>query len=294
MGDVPYSTSEEIVLRSQIKAMNSNLYPGASFIVHVGDMMKGKQTDCALGLYTSVRTMLSLAPVPTLVLAGDNDILDCPSAETAWGYYHDNFVDFEQEWALQARQEGAPYLDVSKVKRNTNSSEMFSFVEDHILFLSINVLNMPSGEDTDDAFDARLATSKAWVTEQLAEKFHQNAIRGVVMFGHAHLSGDAGSFFVDIKDVFVDARVMVPVLYMHGDGHRFFINDDFAQNNDWEYFTDIQVEQGARADPLLVTVAMVKNGVMEPLVVENDMQTIVGNGLFRIDRQGGCYDEDDC
>jgi hypothetical protein len=51
----------------------------------------------------------SLAPVPTFVLAGDsNDVLDCPSAETAWGHNKDN------------------------------NPEMFSFIEDHILFLSVS------------------------------------------------------------------------------------------------------------------------------------------------------------
>jgi hypothetical protein len=290
MGDVPYASFEEQVLRDQITAMNTNLYPGASFMVHVGDMMKAKVTECAVGSYMSMRNMLSLAPVPAFVLAGDNDMLDCPSAETAWGHYQDTFVHFEQEWALQARQKGSPYLDVSKVERNAFSPEMFSFNEDHILFMSVNLMNMPSGEDTDDAFDTRLATSKAWVTQQLAENFHQNAIRGVVMFGHALVSSDVSTFFEDIVNVFTEAQVNVPVLYMHGDGHDFLIRDNYQ----WELFTEIQVEQGGRADPLLVTVAMAKNGTMEPLVAENDMQTVVGNGLFLIDRQGGCYDDDEC
>jgi hypothetical protein len=181
MGDVPYDSFEEQVLSEQITAMTINLNPGASFLVHVGDIMRAPQTECALGFYTSVRNMLSLAPVPTFVLAGDNDVLDCPSAETAWGHYQDQFVEFEQEWESQERQEGTPYLNVSKVERNANNTELFSFVEDHILFLSVNLMNTPSGQNEDDAFDARLATSKAWVTTQLAEKYHQNAIRGACL-----------------------------------------------------------------------------------------------------------------
>jgi hypothetical protein len=78
---------------------------------------------------------------------------------------------------------------------------------------------------------------------------------------------------------------------MHGDEHKFSIIDNLAQNYDWEYFTEIQVAQGAKADPLLVTVVMAKNEIMEPIVAENGIQTIVGNGLFLIDQQGGCYDE---
>jgi hypothetical protein len=78
---------------------------------------------------------------------------------------------------------------------------------------------------------------------------------------------------------------------MHGDEHKFSIIDNLAQNYDWEHFTEIQVAQGAKADPLLVTVVMAKNEIMELIVAENGIQTIVGNGLFLIDQQGGCYDE---
>jgi hypothetical protein len=57
------------------------------------------------------------------------------------------------------------------------------------------------------------------------------------------------------------------------------------------FHREIQVAQGAKADPLLVTVVMAKNGIMKPIVAENGIQTIVGNDLFLIDQQGGCYDE---
>ena len=57
------------------------------------------------------------------------------------------------------------------------------------------------------------------------------------------------------------------------------------------FHREIQVAQGAKADPLLVTVVMAKNGIMKPIVAENGIQTIVGNGLFLINQQGGCYNE---
>jgi hypothetical protein len=156
-------------------------------------------------------------------------------------------------------------------------------------------MNKPSGDDEDSAFFTGLAISKAWVAQQLAKKFHQNAIRRVVMFGHALITGDVKIFFVDIKNVlFTQAQVNAPVLYIHGDGHTYSINYSFAMNHSWGNFTAIQVSQGALADPLLVTVAMVKNGIMESLMAENDMQKTFGNGLFRIDRQGGCYNGVDC
>lgn len=49
------------------------------------------------------------------------------------------------------------------------------------------------------------------------------------------------------------------------------------------------MDQGAYADPLLVEVAMSQYGLMQSLTVDNANQFIVGNGLFRIDRQKGRY-----
>ena len=49
--------------------------------------------------------------------------------------------------------------------------------------------------------------------------------------------------------------------------------------------------QGGKADPLLIEVAPLRNGVMEPLEKENELQYIFGNGLFRVDRQNGRYPE---
>jgi hypothetical protein len=232
--------------------------------------------------------MLRLAPVPTFVLAGDNDSLDCPYPETAWGHYQDNFINFEQEWLGGGQEGGAHFLAVEKVERWEDHPDMFSFIEDRILFLSVNLVHGSGGEDESGNY-AGLATSKAWVTQHLTETFHQNAIRGVVMFGHGLIDGKVEEFFVDIMEVFLENQVLVPVLYMHGDGHEFVVNEDFAYCYEWDYFTAIQVDGGAEADPLLVEVAMMKNGIMEPLMAENDMQTVIGNGLFRIDRQNGRY-----
>lgn len=285
MGDVPYTYSEEHILRNQLIQMTNNLHPGAAFLVHVGDIQDPRRTECESGSYTSVRSMLSLAPVPTFVLAGDNDSLDCPNLETAWVHYQDNFINFEQEWS---GQEGLHFLAVEKVERWEDHPEMFSFIEDRILFLSVNLLHGPGGED-ESGYYAGLANSKAWITQQLTEKFHQNAIRGVVIFGHGLIHGSVEEFFVDIKEVFLENQVLVPVLYMHGDGHEYVVDEDFAYCYEWDYFTAIQVDAGAEADPLLVEVAMVKNEIMEPLVADNNMQTVIGNGLFRIDRQNGRY-----
>ena len=209
MGDVPYTSYEEHILRNQLTQMTDNRNPGAAFLVHVGDIQQPWQTECPSESYKSVRNTLSLAPVPTFVLAGDNDSLDCPNLETAWGHYQDNFINFELEWWGKRQEGGANFLAVEKVERWEAHPEMFSFIEDRILFLSVNLLH-GSGGDGDSGFYTGFSDSKAWVTQQMRENVHQNAVRGVVMFGHGLISYGVEEFFVEIKGVFLAIKFSCP------------------------------------------------------------------------------------
>ena len=40
MGDTPYNTKEEEILKKQLETMTDTLHPRASFLVHVGDIQK--------------------------------------------------------------------------------------------------------------------------------------------------------------------------------------------------------------------------------------------------------------
>lgn len=178
--------------------------------------------------------------------------------------------------------------------RWTTRPEMFAFAEDGILFLSMTLLHVPDDLPPDGQFQERLADSRAWVTQQVTEASSEHRargerLRGVVMFGHARIAGYLRPFFMELKQVFLDALVLGPVLYIHGDGHKFSINEKFGPNIGWNQFVDIQVDQGAYADPLLIEVAMSDAGLMQALIADNPNQFIVGNGLFRVDRQRGRY-----
>jgi hypothetical protein len=301
MGDIPYTKAEAAVLVDQIANMTFNLRPGAAFMVHVGDMMKGKQTLCLESNFLLVKNILFQSPLPAFVLMGDNDYLDCPDPEQAWNYYLNSFVDFEQEWST-VLPTGVPLLNVTRwteqvaVAGNvtTPRPEMFKFVEDGILFISLTVMNMPDGASPDALFYERLNHSKAWVDTALFET-GSSQLRGVVMFGHGLIGEPLFPFFGELRDVFAAYNVDVPTLYVHGDGHKFHIGQNIGQNSfGWTSFIEIQVEQGALADPLLIEVAPLVNGVTSPLLQERDMQTVVAGGLFRVDQQNGCYDLNHC
>jgi len=306
MGDIPYAKWEERVLISQITNLTASRHPGAMFVVHCGDMMKAQRTGCEPGFYQNVKNILSQGPLPTFVCAGDNDYLDCPNPELAWEHYLDTFSDFDEEWSYRLPA-GVPVLGVHRwllpenvpleenVTRWTTRPEMFAFSEDGILFLSMTLMHVSDELPPDALFQERLADSKTWVTQQVTEAATEHRqrgerLRGVVMFGHARIAGYLRPFFMELKQVFYDALVLVPVLYIHGDGHKFIINDNFGTNIGWPQFVDVQVDQGAKADPLLIEVALSPGGlIQQSLISNNPNQYIVGNGLFRIDRQNGLY-----
>jgi hypothetical protein len=301
MGDTPYNPKEEETLKRQLNIMTNNLHPRASFLVHVGDMQKSYRTQCSRDRFEHVREMLRKSSLPTFVLCGDNDYLDCKDSEKAWDRYLDTFQDFDKEWENKQLPSGTRKLqnvdrwdesrDVDNVG-NVKRREMFAFEEDGILFISLTIMRMNKKRPPNDLFYERLAVSKAWVKRQL-RRHRDKRLRGVVMFGHSMLSDSSRLkpfFKEELKEVFYDEGLQdMPVIYINGDGHQF----DISGISGWRSFTRVQVDQGGKADPLLIEVAPIVDGVTKPFKVNDSdrKQFVVGEGLFRIDRQKGRYDE---
>ena len=91
--------------------------------------------------------------------------------------------------------------------------------------------------------------------------------------------------------MFDDENANVPVLYLCGDSHYWDIEEG---KYSWSEFTYVSVDRGACADPLLIEVAPVIEGETHLLKVRAVRQYIVGDGLFRIDRQSGRYTSKEC
>jgi len=293
MGDVPYSPWDKEVLEYQIDTMNYYIHPGASFTVHVGDYNKPDDTKCSREHFEKVYDILWNGPLPTFVLAGDNDFLDCPDKEEAWDRYLETFVDFEREWDGNL-PEGARELDVKRWNYDVELDgygsvarpEMFAFYEDGILFISLAILNKG---DEDDEFDERVDVSTSWVKRSVSE-FKDDGLRGIVLFSHAEDSDDLEDFFEDdLKSVMDYYDIDVPVVYICGDNHEWDLDKKY-----WKGFIYVQLDQGGCGDPLLIEVAPVVDGETQWFESAASSQYIIGDGLFRIDRQDGRYDSKDC
>jgi hypothetical protein len=59
-------------------------------------------------------------------------------------------------------------------------------------------------------------------------------------------------FLEGILPAFLGERYWTPVLYIHGDGHKWDLDTKIHTQQGWSSFIDVQVDQGAYADPSIV------------------------------------------
>ena len=268
----PYAPWEELMLVSQLSDMRASTDPTAMFTVHVGDIQKPARTLCSEYNYQTVSQYLLAGPLPTFVLPGDNDWADCPDQLQALGFYHKYFDYFERHWTTTA----VPRMSV---EYNTTYPEMWRFTYDNILFISVQLID---SESKLADWDARMQANINWIWTAL----DSTVPTAVIIFGQGQVSNETKGFFEGIHPAFAGARTSTPVMYIHGDGHEWDLNDKIQTQLSWPTFVDVQVDQGAMADPLIVQFSTDPNF---PLQQEHSLQYVFANGLIRIDRQRGRY-----
>lgn len=187
---------------------------------------------------------------------------------------------------------GIQHMDTLQHRKHP---ELFAFAHESILFISVHLINGNPGDEPAEEWDYRMETNIQWVRENVETYCSRSNIRGVILLGHSLRSPRTRPLFEGIVDTFrtVKSRAKLPVLYLHGDGHDWDMDNKLSQQLGWLNFWDVQVDQGALADPILVEIASFDvHGKMVPLKVENDKQVVFGRGLIRIDRQRGKYGTD--
>eukprot|EP00978_Attheya_sp_CCMP212_P022367 scaffold66660_cov58-Attheya_sp.AAC.3 len=281
LGDIPYDNRDVQTLQNQVRDLN-NVYLNdkAKFVVHVGDMQSGMDSKCEQSFYARVQKIfVDESPLPTMVLAGDNDWNNCPSPPVAWYNYASHFIGLEQLWTSGE--------EISIERWNEQRPENFVSFVNGVVVLSVNLVGLPLLSPTE--WDKRTADNVLWVRNNVNSYFRtEEDIRAVVIFGHSRYRGEIHPFFTGIRSIFMsDASTYrtglnIPVIYLHGDGHHFEISSIPSLN--WDQFNTVMVDQGKNAPPIKVEIAG-KND----LGIEGENQYVLGNGLIRIDRRGGLY-----
>ena len=228
MGDVPYAPAENELLPQQIARIPID----AEFVVHVGDIKSGA-TPCDEAVYNKVFGMLSQSAAPVFIVPGDNEWNDCTNPAQAWKYWRKYFTRFDRLWQHRFA-----------LFRQLEREENFSFVRGGVLFIGLNIV----GGRVHDAneWKQRHAENLEWTRRNL-RKFG-DAVGSVVIFGHAKPNQNHRDFFDPFsKDAQKFAK---PILYLHGDGHRWIHDKPFAAKN----ILRVQVDQGGIAPPLQVSI----------------------------------------
>lgn len=221
-GDLPYSRYERD-LAADLLAHQASL--PLAFTLHVGDLKSGS-SPCDDALYEDRRALFALAGQPLVLLAGDNDWLDC-SRPAAGGY--DPF-----ERLARLRQlffERPPPID--SLERMATTPEQAIWMHAGVLFLTLNVPGgpLPQGE----AGERLAADAIGWLKAGL-QRATSDEVRAIVVAFHAnpgfaaHAAGRAARRYAGLLDTFAEfaARDSRPMLIVHGDTHTF--------RNDWPMF----------------------------------------------------------
>lgn len=228
MGDVPYAFFENLILAGQIRALPEE----AAFAIHVGDIKRGA-VPCEDHVYANVAGILAKSKVPMFIIPGDNEWNDCPDTDAAWELWKKHFDRFDRRWPHQF-----------EVARQPGREENFAFVHQQVLFVGLNLVG---GRVHDEAeWRRRHADNVTWLRENL---LHQGLeVTHCVVFGHALLARKHEDFtrpFVQLGREF--GR---PLLYLHGDGHKWIHDQPWGVPNLWR----VQVDRGGIAQPLIVHV----------------------------------------
>lgn len=228
MGDVPYAPGEDVLLPQQV----AKLPKDGEFVIHVGDIKSGK-TACDEAVYQKISGMLGKSVSPVFIIPGDNEWNDCMKPAEAWKFWDQYFMRFDRRW-----QHRLP------VFRQLEHEENFSFVKGNVLFVGVNVVG---GRIHDAAeWKQRHAETLDWVRRNL--KRSGETVSSMVIFGHAKPAAKHDDFFGPFNE---DAKKFnKPILYLHGDGHRWIYDRPFAAKN----ILRVQVDQGGIAPPLQVIV----------------------------------------
>ncbi len=283
MGDTPYAEWEDRMLHFQIAELNQNTQDHILFTVHVGDIQKVQRTNCAESHYQHIANVLKAGHRPTFIIPGDNDWFDCPDRDASFSFFTRHLTRLDQNWNHQL-----------PVIRNEHHPELFAMEHSGILFLSIHLINGQVKDESKKLWSARMKRNEDWVAQTLDAYFAKMPIRCVVVLGHSLRSPRTRPFFENLATHFLKdpERLKVPVVYLHGDGHKWDVDSKFSHQLEWKYFYDVQIDQGAYADPCIVEFSKQIDGKTVPLRLQNDDQLLLGRGMVRINRQRGRYTDE--
>lgn len=232
LGDTPYFRHEVTALPRLLASLAD---AGVAFAVHVGDLKSGS-SPCTDELLAERRALLDASPVALVFVPGDNDWADC-HREAAGGFdplerlarLRETFFAGEASLGRRrlalARQSADP--------RFADYRENVRWTMGGVVFVALNVPgsnnNLGRTRAGDAEHAARMTANRAWLA-LAAEHAAAPGAHGLVVFAHgdprfgarARRGDGYAAFRDDLREV--AARLGKPLLLVHGDGHRYRVD----------------------------------------------------------------------
>jgi hypothetical protein len=231
MGDGPRGSDEWQMLEDQVLDLNKG--KKYDFFVHVGDLWHG--TDrLPESHYTRAAAILKLSKIPAYIVPGDNEWNDLNDPAEGWKFWTNTFYGFDANFKKS-------YI----VEHQEGQQENIAFVTKGVLFVGLTVVGGTVHDK--EEWTARHARCAQWVNEQLIA--HKDEVRAAVVFAQARPN--------DVKQIdffmpFIESATVFekPLLYLHGDGHRFNIETPWRASNVWR----VQIDSVGVNPPLEVRI----------------------------------------
>ena len=280
MGDIPYSTAEEKVFESQLQRIEESISAKndtSIFIVHVGDLMSAQFSKCSEDKYGLVSTIFKQSvSIPVLTTPGDNEWNKCPDIDAALNNYTKYFVGMENHWKSDdANTRNSIFENFERSRRPEN----WAFTNSNILFIAMNMVEEHwSG---DQASHTRIQENIDWFHEK-CDMHNCESSRAIIIFGHS--ISNAHVVFEHIHRRV--GSLQIPVVYFTGNGHTYLVKRGVGNGEiSGDYFWRIQVDNGMKGAPILVTLRGNANtSPSSDLIANEEGQHIYGE-LMKIDRR---------
>ncbi len=212
IADVPYTKEEAAALPNQIATQMD----GCDFLVHLGDLFEG-DTSCDIEYYHTIRDMMLQSKVPTFVIPGDNEWNDCANGfvDVGWENWVSNFLRFENYWSHNYT-----------VVRQPGRLENFYFIQKRTLIMGLNIVG--GRVDNSTEWSERLQSDFEWTRNVINLNIPTGNADGIIIMSHAEPTADHLHWTVPFRNyVKNELRNQYPILYIHGDGHRFMYTPHF-------------------------------------------------------------------
>ena len=260
MGDTPYSDEEEAQLRPMIQRMNAE---PLAFVVHVGDIISGRGgcTDAAFG---QRKALFQTFAHPFVLTPGDNDWTDCHRSGYDPIASLNKVRDLFNATPNSIGGRTMPLVRQSDDAQNDRDRRFAEYRENArwqmkgVVFVTLNVPgsnnNLGRTPEADDEHRRRMAANTAWL-EAAVQAAQRPDASGLVIFVQANPGFDGNprrrpgypDGFLEFRTLLVAQakRLNKPILFVHGDTHRFQVNKplvDPATGRTFEHFTRLEVD----------------------------------------------------